>query len=117
MKKLPITPNGKIVVALRQLWLRSRERALALKLNNYSCNKCKVKQSRAKGKEQKIEVHHKEGVGNWDKIIKLIREELLCSPDKLECLCPECHEEITDEQRQYQHQPYQPPPTHQPKSI
>lgn len=85
------TPTSRIRSNLRKLWLRSRERALALKIQSYTCQKCGVKQSKAKGKEQKVEVHHKEGVGNWNKLIELIKEELLCSPDKLEVLCPECH--------------------------
>ena len=88
------TPKTIIVRQLRQLWLRSRERGEALKRAGYACEKCGVKKSAAKGKEQKIEVHHKEGVCNWDKIIEVIREQLLCSPDKLEALCPECHGRI-----------------------
>ncbi len=89
--KAPITPKTQIVSKLRQLWLRSRERAQALKDADYSCHKCGVKQSKAKGREQKVVVHHKEGVLNWDKIIELIREQLLTDPTKLEVLCPECH--------------------------
>ena len=50
-----------------------------------------MKQSKAKGREQKIEVHHKAGVGNWEKVIDQVYEELLCDPDDLEVLCPECH--------------------------
>lgn len=85
------TQRSQIKSALRLLWLRSRERAEALKLYSYSCNNCHVKQSKAKGKEQRVEVHHKEGIGNWDKVIDVIMEELLCDPTKLEVLCPECH--------------------------
>lgn len=85
------TPKYIIVRGLRQIWMRSRERAAAMKRDKYTCVSCGVKQSKAKGKEQKIHVHHKEGVGNWDKIVNMIREELLCDPDKLECLCPDCH--------------------------
>lgn len=77
------------------LWLRSNERTEAMKRGNYSCAECGIKQSKAWGKVQKIQVHHKEGVLNWDIIIKVIQEQLLCSPDKLECLCPFCHKKKT----------------------
>jgi len=89
------TPRWRIKAALRQLWLRSRERATALKNSNYCCEKCGVKASKAKGKEQKIEVHHKQGIGNWDKVIAMIQDELLVEPDKLQALCPNCHREET----------------------
>lgn len=88
------TPKTIIVRQLRLLWLRSRERAECLKRDNYSCVSCGVKQSKAKGKEQKVEVHHKEGVGNWDRLIEVIREELLCDISNLETICPECHDKI-----------------------
>jgi predicted HNH restriction endonuclease len=93
--KLPITPKSQIRGALRQLWLRSRERAQALKNNNYTCTKCHVKQSTAKGKEQKVQVHHKEGVCNWEEMVEMIYQQLLCPPEKLEVLCPICHKEET----------------------
>jgi predicted HNH restriction endonuclease len=85
------TKKTHIVRGLRQIWLRSLERRDALKRTKYTCERCGVKQSKAKGKEQKVTVHHKKGVGNWDRIIQVIREELLCSPEHLEVLCPECH--------------------------
>jgi predicted HNH restriction endonuclease len=53
-----------------------------------------VKQSKAKGKEQLIEVHHKNGIGNWEAVIDVIYQQILCSPATLEVLCPECHAEI-----------------------
>ncbi len=86
------TPDYRIRSALRLLWLRSRERGEAIKRDKYTCQCCGVKQSKAKGKEKKVEVHHKEGVGNWDKIIDLIYSELLCDPKDLETLCPGCHD-------------------------
>ena len=76
---------------LRQLWLRSAERSEALKNAKYSCQLCGVKASRAKGKEQKVEVHHIHGIGNWDNVIELIRLEILCIPYHLMVLCPLCH--------------------------
>lgn len=86
-----ITPDSRIRSALRQIWLRSAERSAALKRDNYSCVKCGVKQSKAKDNEQKVEVHHERGVLNWNALISDIRHYLLCNPDFLETLCPECH--------------------------
>ena len=88
------TPKNIIVRHLRQLWLHSRERGEALKRDGYCCVRCGVKQSKAKGKEQKVEVHHKEGVLNWDEIVDMIRAQLLCDSDKLETLCPDCHDKL-----------------------
>jgi len=90
-KKLPFTPNNKIKSALRQLWLRSRERAAAIKRDEYRCQRCGGKQSKAKGREFKVQVHHKEGVENWEQIYKVIRKYLLVNEAELETLCPECH--------------------------
>ena len=87
------TPRHQIKSALRLLWLLSKERSKALQASEYCCSRCNVKQSKAKGQEQKIEVHHKAGIGNWDKVIDVIREELLPDPSFLEPLCPECHKQ------------------------
>ena len=89
-KKLAYTPNSRIKSALRQLWLRSRERAAALKRDGYRCS-CGKKQSRAKGKEVYIEVHHQEGILNWSDVYEFLRAGLLCGPEKLIVLCQECH--------------------------
>jgi hypothetical protein len=91
-KKLPYTPNSRIRTALRQLFMRSRERYQALKRDQYSCQKCGVKQSKAKGKEVRVEVHHKEGCCNWEELFKAVRAFLLCHPDQLEVLCKKCHD-------------------------
>ncbi len=99
-KKLPNTPRSKVRAALRQLWLRSRERAAALKREQYTCQRCGVKQSKAKGKEQKVEVHHKEGIGNWEIVIDAIIAEILCDPSNLEVVCPNCHDDEHKEQLQ-----------------
>lgn len=77
---------------LRQIWLRSAERNEALKRDKYTCQDCGVKQSKKKGFEVKVQVHHKEGIDVWDEIIELIYSQLLCDPDKLETLCPDCHD-------------------------
>jgi hypothetical protein len=92
-KKLPYTPNSRIRSALRMLFLRSRERASAIKRDKYSCCKCGAKQSKAQGREVKVEIHHIEGVCNWDKLFEAVRTYLLCEPDKLKTLCVKCHQE------------------------
>lgn len=85
------TSKTHIVRGLRLIWMRSAERSEALKRADYSCEKCGVKQSKAKGKEQKVEVHHKYGITNWDAVVECIRQYILCSPYNLEVLCPDCH--------------------------
>ena len=87
------TSKTHIVRGLRQLWLRSQERRDALKRDKYTCQRCGVKASVAKGKEQKVQVHHKDGIGNWDAVIAKIREQILCDPEHLETICPPCHKE------------------------
>jgi len=92
MKRLPFTPNCRITSALRQLWLRSRERLAALKREQYTCERCGAKQSRARGREVKVQVHHVDGV-DWSGLRELIRERLLHDPDRLAVLCERCHKE------------------------
>ena len=97
-RRLPYTPNGKIKAALRMLSMRSRERAAAMKAQNYTCQGCGAKQSRAKGKEVYVEAHHKQGILNWDELYKAIRKYLLVAPEHWEILCHPCHEKshLTD---------------------
>ena len=95
-KKLPYTPNSRIRSVLRQLFLRSRERAAALKRDKYTCQKCGKKQSRAKGQEIFVQVHHKDGIENWEALFEAVRRYLLCDPSMLETLCEECHEAVQD---------------------
>ena len=91
-KKLKTTPRSRIKNALRSMvWLRSRERAAALKREGYCCERCGGKQSKAKGKEFKVEVHHKEGI-DWEGVTDIVIERLLPDPSELEVLCPECHD-------------------------
>ena len=90
-KKLPYTPRGHVKNALRRLFLRSRERAAAIKRDNYTCQCCNRKQSTAKGKEFSVQVHHRDEIKNWETLIDMVYEFLLCHPDKLETLCKECH--------------------------
>lgn len=93
-KRSPRTPRSKIRSALRQLWLRSRERAAALKVAGYACEQCGVKQSKAKGRVVKVEVHHLDENMYWDHIIEYIYRHLLVDPGRLEVLCPECHKKL-----------------------
>jgi len=90
MAKLPYTPRSRIRSALRQVFLRSRERAHVLKESKYTCQECGVKQTKTKEKTIKVNVHHKSGIDNWDKIIDMIYDQLLNEED-LEVLCKECH--------------------------
>ena len=87
------TTRSAIKSALRLLWLRSRERSTALKLASYQCEECGIKQSTAKGKEVRLEVHHLEDAIDWNKMIDYLQRHLLCSPDNLEVLCQKCHYE------------------------
>lgn len=87
-KKKPNTPRSRVKSVIRQLWLRSRERAKALKDAEYRCQDCGAKQSRAKGKEVYIEVHHDPQI-DWDGIVDLINERILNVPQYP--LCKDCH--------------------------
>lgn len=92
-KKLPTTPRSRVRATLRQLWLRSRERAAAIKRESNTCQVCGKKGSVAKGKECKIEVHHNGEIQNWDVVIDSIFRHILCSPDDLTVLCKSCHKD------------------------
>lgn len=96
MKKKANTPRSKVRAALRQLWLRSRERGAAIKRDNYTCQRCDRKKSKAKGKEFEVEVHHKDGI-NWEGVIDIIVERILVHPDKLVTLCKECHDKESNQ--------------------
>lgn len=100
-KRLATTPRSRIKNTLRQLWLRSRERAAALKRDNYTCRTCNRKQSKAKGREFKVEVHHVEGI-DWDGIVDLIIGRVLQTTDKLETQCKECHDALERTERNRQ---------------
>lgn len=86
------TSRSQIVHGLRLMWLKSRERAEAMKRTGYCCEICGVKQSMAKDHPQKIVVHHKNGIKDWDMIIDTIKNELFCPSEDLQVLCPVCHD-------------------------
>lgn len=88
------TPDSIIKGTLRKLFLRSRERAAALKRDHYTCQKCARKQTMKKGFELKVQVHHEDGILNWQLLIEEIRKYLLCDPEKLKTLCKECHDRV-----------------------
>jgi len=90
-KKSPSTPRSKVRAALRQLWLHSRERNAAIKREGGCCEVCGGKQSKAKGREFKVEVHHLNGVPNWEHLIDEVYRHLLCDPKGLSVMCPDCH--------------------------
>ena len=96
-KKLPYTPKSKIAGWIRRGWTQSRERAKVIKEAKYTCGQCGRKQSRAKGKEVKIEVHHIDKI-NWENVIRIVREEVLDKPQ--EVLCKDCHRLETDKQNE-----------------
>jgi len=91
-KKLPTTPRSRVTAALRQVWLRSRERAAAIKRENGCCECCGAKQSAAKGREVKLEVHHLEGI-EWQPLIDYVFRHLLVNSSKLMVMCKSCHSE------------------------
>lgn len=91
-RKLPNTPRSRIKSAIRQLWLRSRERAKVLKESGYRCADCGVKQTKAgKDKEKWItlEVHHVNMIDHWKEIVDMIAEKIL-EPEQV-ALCKCCH--------------------------
>jgi 5-methylcytosine-specific restriction endonuclease McrA len=93
MKKDPTkTPRSQIRSALRKLFLRNRERGFAIKRDKYTCQVCGKKQSRAKGKEVYVEVHHIDEIEEkWNLMIEAVYQYLLCRPDCLLTLCHGCH--------------------------
>lgn len=86
----PDYTDGRIIVSLlRQLFLKSRERSLVMKRAQHKCEICGVSD-----KDTKFQCHHKSKEINWEKIIGVIREELLCPSDELTYICNECHMKI-----------------------
>lgn len=90
-KRKPITPRSRLRSTLRQLWLRSRERAEAIKMAGNCCEECGAKGSKAKGREVAIEVHHRDGI-EWENILDYIYRHVLVDPSRLAVLCKKCHD-------------------------
>lgn len=86
------TSDAQIKSWLHRMWLHSVERRTALKNAGYRCEECDAKQTAAEGKELKLDVHHKHGHVNWQKIFEVIRAELLVPAEELSPLCPPCHD-------------------------
>jgi len=86
------TSDAQIKSWLHRMWLNSAERRTALKNSGYHCEDCHVKQTTAKGHELKLDVHHKHGHVNWQKIFEVIRAELLVPAEELSPLCSPCHD-------------------------
>jgi 5-methylcytosine-specific restriction endonuclease McrA len=89
------TPRSQVRSALRRMWAWSRERRAALKRDNYSCVECGAKQSKAKGREVRVEVDHLDGI-EWEQMIDYIYRHLLVSPDRLETVCKADHAKRTE---------------------
>lgn len=92
-KKPKRTTTSSVKSFIRRAWLRSPERSQALKSAGYSCEECGVKQSKAKGREVKVEVHHLDGI-NWQGIAEKLKNQVFCDPEKLEVRCVDCHKKI-----------------------
>ena len=99
-KKQLNTPRSFTRSMVRQLWMKSRERAKALKDAGYCCTICGVKQSMAKGRVVKLQVHHDPPIGDkWEEIIDLIAKVILEAPQYP--LCAPCHEKETKRKANY----------------
>ena len=83
-------PKAMARAALRSAWLKSPQRAEALKRDKYTCQSCFRKKSVAKGKEFKVQVHHLDTL-QWHLIDDFV-EQLFCSSDRLTTLCKVCHD-------------------------
>jgi predicted HNH restriction endonuclease len=91
-KKLDYSSNAVIKSWMRKWgFMRSRERAKTLKDQKYTCQECGAKQSTAKGREVKVEVHHKSMI-DWAPLIAEVRRMLL-NQDDMQVLCKACHKE------------------------
>jgi hypothetical protein len=63
-----------------------------MKAAGYTCEICGVKRSLAKGKEVKVEAHHRHGI-DWEAVIDIVFERILVNPEEWQCLCEKCHTE------------------------
>lgn len=93
-RRLLTTPRSRVRAMLSQIFLRSRERAAAVKRESGCCQRCKAKgrpKATRNGPQVSLQVHHLDG-GGIDEIMDLIFTRLLCSPDRLKVLCAPCHD-------------------------
>ena len=63
-----------------------------MKRDGYACRRCGAKQSKAKGKEVRVVVHHIDGV-RWGGTFQEMAEDMYCGIDRLLTLCKKCHDE------------------------
>lgn len=101
--KTPTPLRSRLRSALRMVWMRSPERAAALKRDNYTCQVpgCGKKQSKAKGREIKVEVHHIEGIFDWAEVLDFIGAcGLFCNKNFLRTVCTDCHKKEKINRRQ-----------------
>lgn len=100
-KNIQKTPRSQIRSTLRRLFLRSREHSFALKRDGYKCQLCGIKQSK-RGKDRSrwilVQVHHQNMVENWERLIDMVYQSLLCHPDELIVLCHDCHDKAHQEE-------------------
>lgn len=89
-KRVEYTPDAKIKNVLHQLFMRSRERAKALKRTGYKCTACGAKQTHRKDCKLSLHVHHANKIA-WKSLIEEVRKTLLCDSDLMIPLCPDCH--------------------------
>jgi len=60
-------------------------------MDHYTCQRCGRKQSKRKGQEISVAVHHKNEI-EWELIIDEVYKRILTEPEYLETLCVECHD-------------------------
>jgi 5-methylcytosine-specific restriction endonuclease McrA len=92
-KRTDTTPRSQVRSALRRLFLRSRERAFAMRRDLRTCQDCGVKASVAKGREVAVCVHHLGDDAGLEAVIDMVYERLLCRPGELTTLCRACHDQ------------------------
>lgn len=87
------TTRSRIKGELRRLFVKSTERNEAMKRDCYTCQHCHLKQSKKIGHEVSVQCHHINMI-DWDKLIDVIQDKLLCDPDLLQVLCVDCHSDV-----------------------
>jgi predicted HNH restriction endonuclease len=88
--KRRIPAKTRVRSALRRLWMISPERSDCLRAWGYKCADCGAKQSVAKGRECKLDVHHLDGI-DWGEVKGNDVTQLFPDPSRLVPLCKACH--------------------------